>query len=179
MWFIQANVWSLKSLGLPTKSYGSLLSSVLLNKLSQKLRFIISRNTISDDWNLDTLMRELEQEVEARQKGVSAATGNGAPGWRPPREPHTATTLTVSNHLCGFCQGTHPSDSCEVVTLVDMQQQVLRKLGQCFICHCKRYINKDCCLSWRCSGCGSKHHSSTCSREINSHWVSQQMWHIH
>ena len=40
---IESNVRSLKSLGVRAESYGSLLSSVLMNKLPSELRLIASR----------------------------------------------------------------------------------------------------------------------------------------
>ena len=40
---LESHVRSLKSLGLPSDSYGSLLSSITMNKLPQELRLIISR----------------------------------------------------------------------------------------------------------------------------------------
>ena len=57
---------SLKYLGVSSDSYGNLLSSVLLSKLPQELRLIISRKMTKDDWILATLMEELEQEIKAR-----------------------------------------------------------------------------------------------------------------
>ena len=64
---VEAHVRSLKSLGVSSDSYGSLLSSVLLSKLPQELRLIISRMTSEDDWSLTALMEELEKEIKARE----------------------------------------------------------------------------------------------------------------
>ena len=61
-YIVESHVRGLKSLGVSADSYGSLLSSILLNKLPQELRLIIS----SDDWELDRLMKLLEKEVQAR-----------------------------------------------------------------------------------------------------------------
>ena len=55
---IESHVRGLKSLGVASESYGSLLSSVLLNKLPRELRLIISRKTTDDTWNLDHLMKK-------------------------------------------------------------------------------------------------------------------------
>ena len=61
-YIVESHVRGLKSLGVSADSYRSLPSSVLLNKLPQELRLIIS----SDDWELDRLMKLLEKEVQAR-----------------------------------------------------------------------------------------------------------------
>ncbi len=50
------------------ETYGSLLASVLMNKLPNDLRLIIGRKIGELDWQLDTIMTELLQEVEARER---------------------------------------------------------------------------------------------------------------
>ena len=65
---VETHVRSLKNLGVASESYGSLLTSVLLNKLPQELRLIISWRTSEDEWTLDTLMKEVRQELEARER---------------------------------------------------------------------------------------------------------------
>ena len=64
---VESNIPGLQSLGVSSDSYGSLLSSVLLNKLPQELKLIISRELESGDCNLDRIMQLLETEVQARQ----------------------------------------------------------------------------------------------------------------
>ena len=46
-------------------SYGGLLSSVLLNKLPQEVRLLISRKVPERDWSLDILLKELRDELQA------------------------------------------------------------------------------------------------------------------
>ena len=65
---IESQVRGLKSIGVSADSYGSLLSSVLLNKLPQELRLILSRRVGDDEWKLDRLMKLLEEEVQARER---------------------------------------------------------------------------------------------------------------
>ena len=71
---VETHVRSLKNLGVASESYGSLLTSVLLNKLPQELRLIISRRTSEDEWTLDTLMKEVCQEIEARERAQASST---------------------------------------------------------------------------------------------------------
>lgn len=52
---IGCHVRSLKSLGIESDSYGSLLCSVLLNKIPADLQLIVSRKVPEADWNLDLL----------------------------------------------------------------------------------------------------------------------------
>ena len=66
---IESHVRGLKLLRVSPDSCGALLSSVLLlSKLPHELRLIVSRKTSDDEWNLDNLMKEIEQEIEARER---------------------------------------------------------------------------------------------------------------
>ena len=164
---IESHVRGLKSLGVASESYGSLLSSVLLNKLPRELRLIISRKTTDDTWNLDHLMKELEQELQARERATTTSTSpNPNPTGKPSRDQHTAAALLsgASNPHCSYCQQAHSSGTCTVVTEVDAQKQILRSSGRCFICLRKGHISKDCRSRSKCPKCGGRHHFSICLR---------------
>ena len=61
---VELNVQSLKSLGVPAKPYGSLLSTVVLNKL----HLIIERKIGDDDWKLEVILEERLKEIETREQ---------------------------------------------------------------------------------------------------------------
>ena len=80
---VEAQVRGLKSLGVESTSYGSLLTSVLLQKLPHELRLIMSREVEEGDWNLDELFKQLEREREScigYESGLQVA-GTGASRW--------------------------------------------------------------------------------------------------
>lgn len=60
---IESHVQSLKLLGVSPDSYGTLLSSVLLNKLPSEIRLIASRKVDEDSWSLDALLKVVEEEI--------------------------------------------------------------------------------------------------------------------
>ena len=65
---IESNVHSLKSLGVTVESYGSLLSSVLINKLPLELRLTASRKFgDADSWDFKALLQVIEEEVQAEE----------------------------------------------------------------------------------------------------------------
>ena len=68
---IESQVRSLKSLGVSSSSYGSLLSSVVMSKLPQDLRLIITQE-VKDEWDLDHILDVFRSELEAREQ----ANGN-------------------------------------------------------------------------------------------------------
>ena len=71
---VESQVRGLKSLGVDSTSYGNLLSSVLLQKLPAELRLIVTRETIEDDWDLDALLKQLEREIEARERAMASSS---------------------------------------------------------------------------------------------------------
>uniref|UniRef100_A0A1X7TWL4 DUF1758 domain-containing protein n=1 Tax=Amphimedon queenslandica TaxID=400682 RepID=A0A1X7TWL4_AMPQE len=86
---VETNIRGLKSLGVDRESYGTLLSPVILKKLPQDLRLIISRQVADDEWNLDSILRILLSEIEARERaGIS---NNSKP--RRDRERPTGVNL--------------------------------------------------------------------------------------
>ena len=63
---IESQVRSLKSIGVSPNSYGSRLSSVVMSKLLQDLRLMISRE-VKDGWDLDRILEVFPSELEARE----------------------------------------------------------------------------------------------------------------
>ena len=68
---VETQVRSLRSLGVSSGTYGSLLASFLVNKLPQKIRLIISREMTDENWDLDKLMEIFENQVETRESSRS------------------------------------------------------------------------------------------------------------
>ena len=60
-----SHIRSLKSLGVDSISYGTLLSSVLLSKLTPDIHLIVSRKFASSDLDVDAL---LKAELGARER---------------------------------------------------------------------------------------------------------------
>ena len=71
---VESQVRGLKSLGVESSSYGSILFSVLLQKLPPELRLILSREIREDDWNLDSLPKQMEEEIKARERAMPPST---------------------------------------------------------------------------------------------------------
>ncbi len=132
---IESHVRSLKSLGVSSDSYGSLFSSVLLNKVPQELRLIISREIGGADWSLDPVMKVLETEIQARERAAASAPSREN---RNTREQSTAAALlsggTNVRPSCCYCRQAHSSISCTAVRQVEARKAILRKTGRCFVC---------------------------------------------
>ena len=160
---VESHVRSLKSIRIAASSYGNLLASILMKKIPSDLCLIVSRETVEDNWDLDSLLKVLEKEIEARER---AATNTSAQPRKPVRDYSTAAALlSDTSPLCAFCDQPHYSTHCRVVTDHEKRKQLLLKGGRCFICLKKGHLSRDCRSSRGCYNCGGRHHSSICKSQ--------------
>ena len=173
---VESNVRSLKSLGVPRESYGGLLSSILMNKLPQEFRLVITREMGNDDWQLDQLLTIFKRELEARERaGVPPVNGNQSLPPKPPnrnkKEPGTTFSLfsgSGNGPTCTYCRGKHPSKDCTTVINVQARIDLLKKYGRCFVCLRKDHISRNCPSKYKCHKCNGKHHISICQGHLNT-----------
>ena len=174
--FVESHIRSLKSLGVISESYGSLLSPVLLNKLPSEMRLIVSREVPEKEWGLDALMKVMGKEVEARER-IAMNSSQTQQRRTSDRSPSTAATLvsgaSPSNPSCCYCQQAHSSSSCGVVTSIDSRKQILKRSGRCFSCLRRGHISRECRSVNKCPKCGGRHHASICSKNSTRNPVQQ------
>ena len=99
---VESHIRSLKSLGISTESYGSLLTSTLLNKLPADIRLIVSRSVTAGNWSLDALMEKLGGEIEARERAATAQVCMQTVPNKGLRDLPAARTL-ISGDGCSYC----------------------------------------------------------------------------
>ena len=68
----ESHILSLKALEVRPDTYGTMLSSVFLNKLPPELYLIISRNVTDEELNIETLLTMVEKELTARERTLMA-----------------------------------------------------------------------------------------------------------
>jgi hypothetical protein len=168
---VESHIRSLKALGIPTTSYGSLLTSALPGKLPANIRLIVSRSIQDEDWNLDALMTALSEEIEAHEHATTAQV-HATPSkpfieHKRPKELPTARTM-FSSSACVYCDQMHSSNSCTSTIDVGARKQILKRTGRCFNCLRKNHLSKECCSTTRCHQCKGKHHTSICDRSIGT-----------
>ena len=163
---VSSHIRSLEALDVTTDSFGGLLCPVLVARLPAELQLIVSRNVSDDDWNLEQVLRVVEEEVVARERVTVH------PVTRPKREakqPALATTLVSETKGfstgCCYCGKDHLPSNCNEVSGVDARKQVLRRGGRCFSCLRKGHLSRNCMTSHRCHECNGRHHTSICSQK--------------
>ena len=160
---VETQVQSLRALGVSADSYGSILSSVFMNKLPEELRLIVSRHVREDEWTLDAIMNVTESEIIARER----ALGNSCRGPKKiTRDPLTASSLFANGSgspKCSYCHQPHSSNTCRTVTDVSERKQILRRTGRCFVCLRKNHMSRECRSTAKCNKCNGRHHVSICN----------------
>ena len=74
---VESNVRSLKSLGVSRESYGGLLSPVLMKKLPQEFRLVITREMGDDDWRLDQRLDIFKRGLGERERAGESTVNKG------------------------------------------------------------------------------------------------------
>ena len=166
---VEAHVRGLRALGVPSTSYGELLTSVLMNKLPQELQLLIGRKLGEDDWTLDAIMVIFETEVTIRESTATVVSHHVTPKpTKPSASNRTCPTLnsfmTTNQVSCAYCSQSHPSASCRLISTVEDRKQALMKSGRCFNCLRRGHIGRDCRSSTKCNPCSGRNHISLCAR---------------
>ena len=163
---VESQIRSLRALGQTSDSYGSLLIPVLMKRLPQEFRLMLNRKMNDEDWTVNTIMKELEDEVKAREKAGSIPKNDT--DRRHPR-PTGVTLFTGGKGVtCCYCnKHGHRPEMCRTINRVDSRKELLRKDGRCFTCLSRGHISADCRGGQRCSNCKGRHHISICYKSGN------------
>ena len=78
------------------------------------------------------------------------------------KDNHNRAREPSNNNLCVYCEKSHKSNKCVIVTKVDSRKFILRKSGRCFLCLRQGHIVRDCPAKMKCFKCEKKHHVSVC-----------------
>ena len=145
-----------------------------MEKLPGKLRLIISRKIEQDVWDLDTLLKVLNGELEARETCVLVGTQNyseqgQANKSKPQHSPSTTAALVTQtrNVNCTYCRQVHSSVNCKTVSDIRARKNLLRRQGRCFICLRRNHLAKNCTSTSQCLNCSKRHHVSICEAYLS------------
>jgi len=168
-------VRGLRSLGISSEQYGSLLIPVVMSKIPSDIRLRIARETKSEVWKIDELLEVIKVEVEAREasegtkvnphsKPLQLLGHKNSSGQLPATHPTTGSFYSNKSIQCVYCQGNHHSASCDKVEAIEERRDILIKAGRCFNCLKSNHKSKDCNNPHSCRNCQttpSIHHNTT------------------
>ena len=133
------------------EEYGPMLIPVLMSKLPDELKLILSREK---EWTFKNILEKLKIEVEAREKVKL-------------RGDDSSMNLFVGSQErkfeCVFCgKGNHKSYQCKTITNPKSRQAILVKQKRCFLCLKQGHAVQNCRSKNKCYTCNKRHHSSIC-----------------
>ena len=162
---VETNVRELRALGVDDQAYNLLLPSVVMKCLPCELRLSVSRKLPESEWKLDKIMKELNEELKARERAASENKHQeDEQRRRRNMGPGTSASL-FTGQACCYCSQAHSSDTCQKVISVEARKLILRQSNRCFTCLRKGHISRNCRRNIRCSHCNDWHHVSICSKK--------------
>ena len=162
---IEAHVRGLQAPDVTSDSYGKLMVPILLSKLPEDIRLIISRQKKEETWSLDNLLEALKEEITARERCAVNSKLSTEERRSSSKQPATASALFSIDKKgpnCTYCQKSHPSSNCPNVTNIAARKQILKTSGSCFNCLKKNHLARNCASNGHCFKCSGKHHVSLC-----------------
>ena len=91
---IDINVRSLKSLGLELKEYGALLNPLVMGKLPEDIRLVVTKEMNGKEWQLSTVLEILKSELGAREQCVQLKS----PTSTSPTKPRTQDAIVLGRN---------------------------------------------------------------------------------
>ena len=184
---IEQNIRGLKTLGISSKEYGSLLLPILMSRLPQEFKLILTRNVPKDKWSLDSLLLAFKEELEAREKCVQLHASTAAEKGKVITKgqfPVTAQALVAeqvrrkkqgrtNNLYCAFCNQAHQSTMCPIITDPRVRREALKRAEKCYNCLRPGHLSRSCQSKATCFTCGLRHHSSICSQNMMGKGIAQ------
>ena len=168
---INIHVRGLESLGVTSKSYGSLLVPIIMSRMPREITLQFARKTSEDVWDineiLDIIRRELEA-IEVSSKIIAMEKRAERSTQQRPKSPKGTvgslftTTKAKGKISCYFCNGEHYSYNC-TITDIKERKNILLKAKRCFNCLRVGHIVKDCRSPRGYLKCKGRHHQSICN----------------
>ena len=118
-------------LGVDFTQYGVLLIPMLMTKIPEEIRLMITRLTKKDDWALEGFLKIFLQELEAREQcSLNSEISSGGSAQRAARSPMSTTAALLNNGgmiTCTYCKGSHASVKCNVITEPLARKTILQR----------------------------------------------------
>ena len=166
---LETSVRNLSDLGKETETYGSLLISIIFDRIPSALQIIISRHSTNRDWDLTEVINIFKEELQARERCEAISHKDGTfENNSFSSSPFTAQAFMsrnqseMSDNNCVYCNQSHASTKCHRVTDVSNRFNILKKSRQCFLCLRKYHAASNCYSKNLCVKCNRKLNASIC-----------------
>ena len=161
---IESNIRSLLTMGLNPSHYGPLLIPVILERLPDAIKLLITRKLGKNNWKILELVEFIKEEVDAQENCEFSDEKLDGECFR--KTTHSLVGIQKpSRRNCVFCGKSHYSDKCENITDIIVRKKILREGKRCFKCLLNGHVIKNCRANYKCFNCqGKNHHTAICDR---------------
>lgn len=160
---VETEIRNLESLNLKHAEYGPLLIPILMNKLPNELKLILSREK---QFDLQNILKTFKSELEAREKVSITTTGDFEEKNITAISLHTGGKMHTNSKQCIFCNRAHKEQNCQIVKKPFERKRILLIERRCFVCLKTGHNANNCKSNIKCFDCKGRHHVSIClSRE--------------
>ena len=164
---IESHVRSLITVGVQSDHYGPLLIPIVLDKLPDDIKLIISRKLGSDNWKINEFMDILKVEIAAREscefmKHPDNEFKRNQDTEIKDKRHSTELFLTTNQRVlkCAFCDQQHYHDKCKVVTNLEARKEIISKNKLCYKCLYPGHNRRDCRSKSKCYRCKAYGHNT-------------------
>eukprot|EP00794_Sanderia_malayensis_P015519 gene15519-biopygen11979 len=167
---LNIHIRGLKSLGVTSKEYGSLLVPVVMTRLPSEIAIEVARKTTEDVWDIEEILEIVRKEIEAREVSTKVKMNDRRPD-RTSQQQVSGTTrafVTADKQKqiqCFFCKNAHYASNCTVVQDVTKRKELLKNTRRCFLCMKIGHTAKRCQSTIKCRNCGKRHNTAICEGE--------------
>ena len=171
------------------KSYHSLLVPVLMSKLPDELKLLISRQFGKNIWGTTEIMKLFRNKLKAREKINAENNLEEKPysdsilhsfssdskkcykdGFKKNKSRENFKQAFEKNQrdeskqlLCIFCQRNHKSILWDIITKPEVRKNILKAEKRCFKCLKQGHLVSDCRSNFKCFKCDGNHHIAICT----------------
>ena len=155
-----------------SKTYGTLLISIVFDRVPEELQVIISREFKAETWSLSDLMKLFKEELHARERCAAIRKSCDV------SEPITVANLHFStkrrdtirgngnkSRRCVYCSSRqHIPSRYGIVSDPRARLHILKRNSLCFVCLKPSHRANKCKVEYRCVKCCARHHVSICDK---------------
>ena len=166
---VETHYRGLEALGVDKDTYSSIVVPVILDRLPEAVRLIVTRGKDFHEWTLEDLLLPLKKEVDLREEHREPERRGGRENtekqsWkRGPSSTHAFFTKS-GTEACAFCLGEHRHEDCKRVNSAEKRKELLKKYSRCFNCLKKGHLARNCTVKVKCNACSRDHHTALCDR---------------
>ena len=148
---IETNVRALNSVGIDAEHFGPLLIPIVVEKIPNVVRLQITRKLGKENWDVNEFLKCINDEVSAREHFKYLYKQDD-----DEKADYTASALAIASgsasgkRQCVFCEKSHFSDQCNIVTDIEARREILRRKRYCFRCLRGSHMARSCRVHVKC-----------------------------